>query len=127
MSEGTQMLLVAAYPDPAVAQSEFDVLAGRVRAKEIQSQGMILVAKDAAGKVVLADTGNHLGRKGAGWGGGVGVLVGLFAPPLLASVAVGAAAGGIVGKFAGSKVTEAIQEKVSESLKPGTAVIGCGS
>jgi arylsulfatase len=85
MSQGTQMLLVAAYPDPAAAQSEFDAIAGRVRAKEITSQGMILVAKAADGKVVVADTGNHLGRKGAGWGGGVGVLVGLFAPPLLAS------------------------------------------
>ena len=84
---------------------------------------MILVAKDADGKVTVADTGNHLGRKGAGWGGGVGVLVGLFAPPLLASVAVGAAAGAVVGKFAGSKVSEAIQEKVSQNLKPGTAVI----
>ena len=72
---------------------------------------MILVGKDADGKVVVADTGNHLGRKGAGWGGGVGVLVGLFAPPLLASVAVGAAAGAIVGKFAGHKVTAAIQEQ----------------
>ena len=39
MSQGTQMLLVAAYPDPAVAQEEFDALAGRVRAKAIVSQG----------------------------------------------------------------------------------------
>ena len=123
MSEQTQMLLVAAYPDPSMAQTEFDGLAAEVRAGRITSQGMILVAKDADGKGVVADTGNHLGRKGAGWGGGVGVLVGLFAPPLLASVAVGAAAGGIVGKFAGSKVTQAIQEKVSEGLKPGTAVV----
>jgi arylsulfatase A-like enzyme/uncharacterized membrane protein len=123
MSQGTQMLLVAAYPDPAAAQSEFDALAGRVQAKEITSQGMILVARDAEGKAVVADTGNHLGRKGAGWGGGVGMLVGLFAPPLLASVAVGAAAGGVVGKFAGSKVTAAIQDKVSQALKPGTAVL----
>ena len=30
-----------------------------------------------------SQTGDHLGRKGLGWGGGVGVLVGLFAPPLL--------------------------------------------
>ena len=117
------MLLVAAYQEPAVAQSEFDALVGKVAVKEVSTQGMILVAKDADGKVTVADTGNNLGRKGAGWGGGVGVLVGLFAPPLLASVAVGAAAGAVVGKFAGSKVTEAIQEQVSQNLKPGTAVI----
>jgi len=69
VSEGTQMLLVAAYPDPAAAQQDFDALAGKVRAKEVRTQGMILVGKDAGGKVVVADTGNHLGRKGAGWTG----------------------------------------------------------
>ena len=56
MSQGTQMLLVAAYQDPAVAQSEFDALAGRCAAKEITSQGMILVAKDADGKVTVVPT-----------------------------------------------------------------------
>lgn len=123
MSEGTQMLLIAAYPDAGVAQADFNALAARVRDKEVRTQGMILVSKDADGRVVVADTGNHLGRTGAGWGGGVGVLVGLFAPPVLASVAVGAAAGGLVGNFAGHKLTEATQGQVAEALKPGTAVV----
>jgi hypothetical protein len=34
--------------------------------------------------------------------GGVGLAVSLFAPPLLASAAVGAVAGGVIGEFAGS-------------------------
>ncbi len=119
----TLMLLVAGYPDPQTAQSEFDALVQQVQGKQISSRGMILVAKDADGKVTVRDTGDHMGRKGAGWGGGVGVLVGLFAPPLLASVAVGAVAGGVVGKFAGHKVRGAIESQVSEALKPGTAVV----
>ena len=123
VSNETQMLLVAAYQDPSTAQAEFDALVARVKAKEVSTKGMILVAKDADGKTVVADTGNELGRKGAGWGGGVGVLVGLFAPPLLASVAIGAAGGAIVGKFAGNKLTETIQEKVADGLKPGMAVV----
>ena len=61
---------------------------------------MILVERDDDGQVRVRNTGDRLGRKGMGWGGGVGVLVGLAAPPLLASVAVGAAAGALVGKFA---------------------------
>lgn len=56
-------------------------------------------------------------------GGGAGVLVGLFAPPLLGAVAVGAAAGGVVGHFAGNKLTAAIQREVGEALKAGTAVV----
>ncbi len=123
MSHDTQMLLVAAYQDPASAQAEFDALVAQVAAKELTSQGMILVAKDGEGRVTVGDTGNHVGRKGAGWGGGVGVLVGLLAPPMLASVAVGAAAGSIVGRFAGHSLTTGIQEKVSEALAPGSALV----
>ena len=58
-----------------------------------------------------------------GWGGGVGVLVGLAAPPLLAATAVGAAAGGIVGKFAEHKVASGLEAGLGEKLKPGTAAI----
>ena len=119
----TQMLLVAAYPDVEVAEAEFRALADKVRAKELSSQGMILVGRDADGTPRLMDTGNHLGRRGAGWGGGAGVLVGLFAPPMLGAAAVGAAAGAVVGHFAGHKLTAAIQQQVSAALKAGTAAI----
>ena len=66
VSDETQMLVVAAYAGPEAAQEDFDALAGMVRAKEVRTQGMILVAKDADGKIVVADTGNHVGRKGPG-------------------------------------------------------------
>ena len=118
-----QMLLVAGYADVDVAEREFRALAARVTAKELHSSGMILVGKNLDGSPRVMDTGNHLGRRGAGWGGGVGVLVGLLAPPMLASVAVGAAAGAVVGRFAGHKLTSGIQGKVGEALKSGTAVI----
>ena len=58
----------------------------------------------------MTHTGDHLGRKGLGWGGGVGLVVGLFAPPLLASAAVSGAVGGLVGKFARHKVDSGIEQ-----------------
>jgi arylsulfatase len=84
---------------------------------------MILVTHAANGDVSVRSTGDNLGRKGVGWGGGVGVAVGLFAPPLLASVAVGAAAGGLAGRFADSRVRDQVQEKIGESMPPGSAGI----
>ena len=84
---------------------------------------MILVTRDEDGEVHVTDTGNHLGRKGAGWGGGVGVLVGLAAPPLLGAVAVGAAAGGVIGRFAKHKVDSGLEAGMGDKLKPGTAAI----
>ena len=53
---------------------------------------MALVTNDADGNVTLKETGDHLGRKGMKIGGGVGLVVGLFAPPLLASAVVGGGA-----------------------------------
>ena len=122
MSE-TFDLILAAYPALEAAQKDFNELVKLVGAKKVKTDGVILVAKDAAGEVHVTDTGDNLGRKGMGWGGGVGVLVGLAAPPLLGAVAVGAAAGGIVGKFAHHKVESGLESGMGDKLKPGTAAI----
>lgn len=119
----TRMLLVAGYADVDLAEQEFRALAERVAAGEVRTSAMILVGKEADGTARVMDTGNHLGRRGAGWGGGVGVLVGLLSPPLLASVAVGTAAGAVVGRFAGHKLTNTVQDQIGAALKTGTAVV----
>jgi arylsulfatase len=116
-------VLVAGYPDLDAARRDFGALCGLVKDKTLRTEGVILVAKDEDGNVTLADTGDHLGRKGAGWGTGVGAVVGLFAPPLLASVAVGAAAGGVVGKFADHRLKAGIHDKIGEALPPGRAAV----
>lgn len=61
MSE-MQMLIVAGYADVDLAEAEFRALADKVAAKELKSEGMILVGQDADGEPRLMDTGNHLGQ-----------------------------------------------------------------
>jgi uncharacterized membrane protein len=56
-------------------------------------------------------------------GGGVGLVVGLLAPPLLASVVVGGAAGVLVGKFARHRVESGLEDKMGAALPPGSAGI----
>ena len=116
-------LILATYGDLDSASSDFEQLVAGINAKQVRADGVILVQRDTDGRVSVANTGNHMGRKGAGWGGAVGVLVGLAAPPLLASVAVGAAAGGIVGTFAGRRIADGFESGVGERLAPGTAAI----
>ena len=123
VAEDNRLVLVAAYQDDRLAQEEFDALVELVKAKAVRTDGAILVAKDADGTVRLSDTGDHLGRKGAGWGGGVGVVVGLFAPPMLASVVVGAAAGAVVGKFADHKLKSGLEDKLGAALAVGSAAV----
>ena len=78
MSEGTMDVLVAGYRDVETAQHDLDALTDLVKRKQVKVEGVILVAHDEAGAVTVVSTGDHLGRKGAGWGGGVGLAVGLF-------------------------------------------------
>ena len=72
---------------------------------------MILVTHAPDGSVAVRQTCGNLGREGVGWGGGAGLAVGLFAPPLLAPVAVGAVAGGVIGKFAGHRVAQDVHDR----------------
>ena len=123
MSERTTDVLVAGYQDIETAQREFDGLVDLVKGKHVKVEGAILVSHDAEGNVTVLSTGDHLGRKGAGWGGGVGLAVGLFQPELLAAAAVGAAGGALVGRFASHKLESGIHDKIGEHLPPGSAGI----
>jgi len=123
MSDTPTDVLVAGYQEIDSATKDFEALVAQVKDKKVEIEGVILVTHDKDGNVSVQQTGDHLGRKGAGWGGGVGLAVGLFAPPLLASVAVGAVAGGLIGKFVDHRVQSQIHDKIGENLPPGSAGI----
>ena len=50
-------------------------------------------------------------------------MIGLFAPPLLAATAVGAALGEIGGQFARKRVVAGIKEKMDDALPAGSAAV----
>jgi arylsulfatase len=116
-------VLIAVYLIPELAQQDYEKFVEFASDGTISTDGVVLVTKDADGDVAVKETGDHMGRRGVKAGGGVGLVVGLFAPPLLATTVVGAAAGGIVGKVARKRVTAGIGEKMDDALPPGTAGI----
>jgi uncharacterized membrane protein len=75
------------------------------------------------GNATVVDTGNHLGRKGAAWGAGVGLAVGLFSPALLASAAVGAVAGALAVTFGEHRLKTGLHDKIGQALTRGTGVV----
>src|SRR5690242_7016804 len=113
-------VLIAVYLIPDLAQQDFEAYTELAGDGAIDTDGVALVLKDADGEVHVSETGDHLGRKGAKIGGGAGLVVGLFAPPLLAATAVGAAAGGVVAKFAKHRVQSGIADKMDDALPPGS-------
>jgi uncharacterized membrane protein len=123
MSDTEFDVVIAAYLIPDLAREDFDALVKLVADKQLIVEGVALVTNDADGHVAITETGDHLGRKGLEIGGGVGLVVGLFAPPLLASVVIGGAAGALVGKFARHRVESGLEEKMGAALPPGSAGI----
>jgi uncharacterized membrane protein len=116
-------VLIAVYLIPDLAQQDFDAYTKLAGEGQISTDGVALVLKDADGEVHVQETGDHLGRRGAKAGAGAGLVVGLFAPPLLAATAVGAAAGGLAGKFARHRARAGIGDKLDDALPPGSAGI----
>jgi arylsulfatase len=90
MSEDQKDVLIAAYLIEDLAKRDFDAVVKLAEDKTITVEGSCWSRRTADGEVQVTETGDHLGRKGAKVGGGVGLVVGLFAPPLLAATAVGA-------------------------------------
>ena len=123
MADTPTDVLVGGYPDIDAATKDFDALAKLVERKKVEIEAAILITHAEDGTVTVAQTADHRGRKGVEWGGGVGVAVGLAAPPLLAATAVGAVAGGVIGKFVDHRVETGLHDKIGENLPPGTAGI----
>jgi arylsulfatase len=120
MSDDQKDVLIAAYLFEDLAKKDFDAVLKLVKDKAITVEGVVLVQKDETGEVEVSETGDHLGRKGVKVGAGVGFVVGLFAPPLLAATAVGAALGGVTGKFAKHRLESGIGKKMDAALPPGS-------
>jgi arylsulfatase len=119
MSDEKKDVLIAVYMFEDLAKKDFDAVLRLAEDKSITAEGVVLVQKDENGEVTVKETGDHLGRKGAKVGGGVGLVVGLFAPPLLAATAVGVVAGAAVGKFAKHRLESGIAEKMDSALPVG--------
>ncbi len=118
-----KIVIMAGYQTVDAATKNFDQITRLAKDKKIRCEGVIVVEQGEGGKVVIKEAGDHLGRKGMGWGAGVGVLVGLLAPSLLGPVVVGAAAGALISEFLKYKVESGIETQLADKLKPGTAMI----
>ena len=82
--------------------------------------GAVVVSKDMEGEVSVEQT-DHMVKEGAAGLASVGFVVGLFAPPLLAATAIGAAVGAVGGKALHKKTGSKIEESAGETIPIGGA------
>jgi arylsulfatase len=82
--------------------------------------GAVVVSKDLEGNLSVEQT-DHMVEEGAAGLASVGFVVGLFAPPLLAATAIGAAMGAIGGKALHKRTGSKIEEQAGETIPIGGA------
>jgi uncharacterized membrane protein len=98
MVDDNLILYVASYDDATSAQADFQVLKD-AEGPVLKVEGAVVMSRDGDGQVDVLTKGSGMTGGGAVLGGGVGLVVGLFAPPLPAATAVGAGIGAALGHF----------------------------
>ena len=116
-------LYIAAYSDAGAAQVDWDAIKQLADDKTIMVDGLVLVSRDADGKIDVKDDFHAVGGA-ATLGAAGGLLVGLIFPPaFLASGVVGAGIGAGVGGLISHKEKKEIKAEVADDLPPNSSGI----
>jgi uncharacterized membrane protein len=116
------MLYIATYDDAASAADDYRRLQA-AREADLEIVSSVVMHRDADGKVTVDEHGTGQVSSGALIGGAAGLVVGLFAPPLLAATAVGAGIGAVAGKIAERREEKKIGIDMEETLPPNSSAI----
>ena len=109
-------VLIGGYLSKDAAEDDYEA----VLSCDAHLQGMALVAKDLEGNLSVEET-DHMVREGAAGLGVAGLAVGLVAPPLLLTTAIGAALGAGGGELLHHKTADKIGEQAGETIPIGGA------
>jgi uncharacterized membrane protein len=120
--DGHELILLAAYADMDTARTDFDEINARIK-RGLDVRAVAMVSKDNEGNPAVDEAYNRHGRIAAGFGLGIGTLLGLFMPPLGLSMMVGAAVGAAAVSFAEHEMRLGLRREIGEVLEQGTAVI----
>ncbi len=116
LDDETIDVLIGGYLSKDAAQDDYEA----ALASGGYLHGAVVVSKDLEGNLSVEQT-DHMVREGAAGLGAVGFAVGLFAPPLLAATAVGAAIGAVAGKALHHRTEHKLEQQAGETIPLGGA------
>ncbi|HYN32679.1 MAG TPA: DUF1269 domain-containing protein, partial [Ilumatobacteraceae bacterium] len=122
MTEKNLILYVASYSDAASANEDFKSLK-EAEGADLAIIAAVVMSRDAEGKVDILEKGAGPTGGGAVIGGGIGLVVGLFAPPLLAATAIGAGIGAVLGHLTKKHEEKKLGVDLEEYLPPNSSAI----
>ena len=99
MANENLSLYVASYADASAAEADFKSLKAAEAAEDFAVVGAVVATRDAGGEVSVDEHGvaSPVAGSSVVVGGTAGLVVGLFAPPLLLAGVVGAGIGAGIG------------------------------
>ena len=99
-TDGTNVLLVAEFADPAAAMETYQALVDAEISGAVEVSGVLVVNADATGKVHVQKVTDHSTKTGLKWGIVGGVVLGVIFPPsIIGSAAALGITGGVLGKL----------------------------
>jgi uncharacterized membrane protein len=123
MTEPNLVLYVATYDDTATAEEDFKALKAEQSSSELIVVGAVVMDRAADGSVDVKEHGATPVVGGTALGAVGGLVVGLFAPPLLLATAVGAGIGAGIGELEKRHQEKQMGVEVEQYLPPGTSAV----
>jgi len=116
-------LLMIAVPSKEEGLAALDRLEDAVIDGRVKVEDAALVYKNDKGRVKIHQTHDAAAGKGAVRGGALGVLVGIFAAPLVAATAVGVGAGALIAKARDSGVSDKLMKEAGTLIEGNEAAV----
>jgi uncharacterized membrane protein len=120
ISDGAYTLFVADFPDTDTALQAYEALKSIEDGRTIEIDGVIVVKREADGRLEIQKTSDHSTGRGLKWGVVGGVVLGvLFPPSILGSAAVLGAAGAATGKAREMHHRKELAAELEDAIVPG--------
>lgn len=120
ISDGAYTLLAADFSDTDIAMEAYEALKKVEDGATVKIDGVIVVRRNADGKLEVQKATDHSTREGLAWGAVGGAVLGvLFPPSIIGSALVVGAGGGIFGKLRERHHKKELAKELEDAIEPG--------
>jgi uncharacterized membrane protein len=120
VTDGAYALIVADFNDTDAAWEAYELLKSLEDGRTVEIEAVVVVTKDAEGKLEVQKATDHSTVRGLGWGVVGGVVLGVIFPPsIIASAAVLGLGGAAIGKARELHHKSEIADQLQDAIDPG--------
>jgi uncharacterized membrane protein len=120
VTDGAYALVVADFADTDSAWAAYEDLKAVEDGRTVEIEGVVVVKRDAGGKLDIQKATDHSTRSGLRWGVVGGIALGVIFPPsVLGSAAALGAAGAGIGKVRQLHHRSELADELEDSIAPG--------